>query len=123
MPTRSNSNSRLPNSKPKLQPARKQSSQLGSELVKSLQQATAHFRGERQLRSYEYRIPERINVRAVRRKSGLSQAEFAARYGLNARTVQEWEQGRAEPDLAARAYLTVIARNPEAVEEALARTA
>jgi putative transcriptional regulator len=41
---------------------------------------------------------------------------------LNPRTVQEWEQGRAQPDLATRAYLTVIDRNHEAVEEALAAT-
>jgi len=71
------------------------------------------------LRSYEYNIPDRIDVRALRRRRGLSQAEFAGRYALNARTIQEWEQGRAEPDAAIRAYLTVIDRNPEAVELAL----
>jgi len=58
-------------------------------------------------------------VRALRQRRGLSQAEFAGRYALNPRTVQEWEQGRAEPDAAIRAYLTVIDRNPEAVELAL----
>jgi len=64
-----------------------------------------------------------VNVRALRQKIGLSQGEFAARYALNARTVQEWEQGRAEPDLATRAYLTVIDSNPKAVEDALAASA
>jgi putative transcriptional regulator len=93
---------------------------LGEELVKGLKQAAAHFRGETTLQSYEYNIPEHIDVRAVRERTGLSQAQFAGRYALNRRTVQQWEQGRAEPDVAVRAYLTVIDRNPKAVEEALA---
>ena len=59
-------------------------------------------------------------VRAIRRQSGLSQAAFAARYGLNARTLQDWEQGRAQPDGPAGAYLLVILREPRAVERALA---
>lgn len=105
MPTVSNSK------KPSPATAR-QTSQLGSELVKGLRQAAAHFRGETTLRTYEHQIPEHINVRRVRQKTRLSQSEFAARYALNPRTAHEWEQGRSEPDLASRAYLTVIDRNP-----------
>jgi len=59
-------------------------------------------------------------VRSIRRQSGLSQAAFAARYGLNLRTLQDWEQGRVQPDGPARAYLLVILREPRAVERALA---
>ena len=59
-------------------------------------------------------------VRAIRGRSGLSQAAFAARYGLNPRTLQDWEQGRAQPDGPARAFLLVIDREPRAVERALA---
>ena len=59
-------------------------------------------------------------VRSIRRHSGLSQAAFAERYGLNLRTLQDWEQGRAQPDGPARAYLLVILREPRAVERALA---
>ena len=59
-------------------------------------------------------------VRSIRRRSGLSQAAFAARYSLNLRTLQDWEQGRAQPDGPARAYLLVILREPRAVERALA---
>jgi len=50
---------------------------------------------------------------------GLRQAEFARRYAVNPRSLQEWEQGRRRPEGAVRAYLTVIARNPQAVEKAL----
>ena len=122
MPTVSNSKKQSRTSKKPSPAAGQQMSKLGSELVKGLRQAAAHFRGDSTLRTYEYSIPEHIDVRTVRQKTGLSQGEFAARYALNLRTVQEWEQGRSEPDLATRAYLTVIDRNPQAVEEALATT-
>lgn len=58
-------------------------------------------------------------VRAIRRKTGLSQAAFAARYGLNLRTLQDWEQGRVQPDGPAQAYLRVIDREPRMVARAL----
>lgn len=60
-----------------------------------------------------------IDVRALRARLGLSREQFAKRFRFPARTVQEWEQGRRKPDQSARAYLTVIARNPQAVEDAL----
>jgi putative transcriptional regulator len=58
-------------------------------------------------------------VKIVRRALGLSQDDFAARYRIPIGTLRDWEQGRATPDRAARAYLTVIARDPEAVRKAL----
>lgn len=61
-----------------------------------------------------------VDVRAVRAAAGLSRAEFARRFALDPRALQDWEQGRRRPDRAARAYLTVIARRPKAVIEALA---
>jgi putative transcriptional regulator len=61
-----------------------------------------------------------VDVRAVRTATGLSRNEFARRFALDPRALQDWEQGRRHPDRAARAYLTVIARHPEAVVEALA---
>src|SRR5690349_1833691 len=58
-------------------------------------------------------------AKIIRRALGLSQEDFAARYHIPLGTLRDWEQGRAEPDQAARAYLTVIAREPEAVRKAL----
>lgn len=66
------------------------------------------------------RIPPAVNVKRIRARVGLSQSEFARRFGFNVRTLQDWERGRANPGVAVRAYLTVIARDPEAVQEALA---
>ena len=62
------------------------------------------------------RVPR---VRTLRRVLGLTQEEFATRYRISLGTLRDWEQGRAEPDQPARAYLTVIAHNPERVRRAL----
>ena len=64
--------------------------------------------------------PSVPDVRAIRRKLGLSQAAFARRFGFSVRTVQEWEQGRALPDRPARILLRVIAKSPLTVERAVA---
>lgn len=61
----------------------------------------------------------RGRVRLVRRRSGLSQEEFARRFGIPLPELQDWEEGRVEPDPALRAYLRVIEREPEAVARAL----
>ncbi len=58
-------------------------------------------------------------VRVIRRALGLSQEEFATRYRIPIGTLRDWEQARKEPDAATRAYLTVIARDPEGVRRAL----
>jgi putative transcriptional regulator len=56
---------------------------------------------------------------AMRTRLGLSQAEFAKQFAINLRTLQDWEQGRREPEDVARNYLRVIERNPDAVKAAL----
>jgi putative transcriptional regulator len=50
----------------------------------------------------------------------MSQAEFSRAYRISKRALQEWEQGGRQPDSAARAYLTVIAKEPNVVRRALA---
>jgi len=52
-------------------------------------------------------------VRTMRRALGITQEEFAARYHVPLGTLRDWEQGRTEPDQPARAYLTIIAHDPE----------
>src|SRR2546422_1210766 len=63
------------------------------------------------------RIPR---AKIIRRALGLTQEEFATRFRIPLGTLRDWERGAAEPDEAARAYLTMIARNPQAVVDALA---
>jgi putative transcriptional regulator len=65
------------------------------------------------------RMKRTPRAKIIRRALGLSQEDFAARYHIPIGTLRDWEQGRVEPDQAARAYLTVIARDPEGVSMAL----
>jgi putative transcriptional regulator len=62
------------------------------------------------------RVPR---IKTLRRALGLTQEEFAARYRIPLGTLRDWEQGRSEPDQPARAYLIVIAHDPEGVRRAL----
>lgn len=66
-----------------------------------------------------YGAPQRIDVRAIRDVTGLSQEEFALQFGLELATLRNWEQGRSEPDTAARNFLTTIDKDPNAVRAAL----
>ena len=66
------------------------------------------------------RMKRTPRVKIIRRALRLSQEEFAARFHIPLGTLRDWEQGRKVPDAAARAYLVVIGRNPEAVRQALA---
>lgn len=59
-------------------------------------------------------------ARTVRKRLGLSQAEFAARFHVPVGTLRDWEQNRRQPDAPALAYLRVIAREPDIVARALA---
>jgi putative transcriptional regulator len=58
-------------------------------------------------------------VKTLRRALGLTQEEFATRYQIPLGTLRDWEQGRTEPDQAARAYLSVIGHDPKTVARAL----
>jgi putative transcriptional regulator len=62
------------------------------------------------------RVPR---TRTLRRALGLTEEEFAARYHIPLGTLRDWEQGRSEPDQPARAYLRVIAHDPDGVRRAL----
>ncbi len=67
----------------------------------------------RPMKPEELRSAKRVpRARILRRALGLTQEEFAARYHIPLGTLRDWEQGRCEPDQPARAYLTVIARDP-----------
>ena len=62
------------------------------------------------------RVPR---TKTLHRALSLTQEEFAARYHIPVATLRVWEQGRCAPDQPARAYLTVIAHDPEGVARTL----
>jgi putative transcriptional regulator len=90
---------------------------FGADLIEGMKLALAHQRGTVDL---EQVWPKPVNVKAIRKRVKMSQAEFSRAYGISKRALQEWEQGGRQPDSAARAYLTVIAKEPTIVRRALA---
>ncbi len=61
-----------------------------------------------------------IDVRAIRRAAGMTQAQFAAAYEFSVRTIQEWERGAKKPSGPARTLLRAIKADPEGLRKALA---
>jgi putative transcriptional regulator len=94
-------------------------STLGKRLIKAAKEGRAIARGEADPDTYKVHVPARVNVKAMRARLRMTQAEFAMRYNLNIARIRDWEQGRSQPDGAVRAYLRVIEREPQAVERAL----
>lgn len=66
-----------------------------------------------------YGPPPKVDVKAIREMMEMSQEQFALEFGLELATVRNWEQGRSEPDTAARNFLVTIAHDPNAVRHAL----
>jgi len=98
----------------------KRRTKLGMTLEQSAREILAHVKGEARLPTRRIVLPDEVDVRRIRTRAGMSQAEFARAFCINPRTLQEWEQGRRKPDATTRAYLAVIAKNREAVLAALA---
>ncbi|MGH7035876.1 MAG: helix-turn-helix domain-containing protein [Stellaceae bacterium] len=92
-------------------------------ILAGLKDMEAHLAGDKSRAViHVVRVPEEIDVRALRKRLKLSQAQFAAKFGLDARALQDWEQKRRKPDRSTRVLLTVIDKEPKAVERALAKS-
>ncbi len=92
---------------------------VGVRIVEGLEQAISWTQGENdEVRVTVVRVPD-VDVRGVRTKMGLSQAQFAAKFGFPPATLRNWEQGRSRPDAPTRVLLAVIEKHPEAVEDVL----
>ena len=91
---------------------------VGQEIVQGAKEVLAAMRGNKTA-ARRHSIP-RVDVAEVRRRLKLSQAEFAATFGLTLDSVKNWEQGHRSPEGPAKVLLAVIAKDPEAVQNALA---
>jgi putative transcriptional regulator len=92
----------------------------GTDIIEGLRNAISYARGRSGTAIvHKPRVPRRINVKAVRARLGMSQQDFAARFGISSATVRNWEQGRRQPEGPARVLLTIIDREPDAVRRAL----
>ncbi len=97
---------------------KKTKSTAGERMIASAKEALA-FAKDRKNHGCEVHVPNDIDVKAIRERISLSQSEFAKLFGLSKRTLEHWEHGRRVPSGPARAFLTVIAREPDAVRRAL----
>ena len=92
---------------------------LGESIIQGLKEAIAWTKGENgNVRVTLVHVPE-VDVRQVRLKMALSQAQFGTKFGFPPATLRNWEQGRSHPDAPTRVLLAVIAKHPEAVEDVL----
>ncbi len=87
-------------------------------ILQGLREAAAHARGEK-VPGLKIHVPRKVDVHAIRRRTGLSQEVFSRRIGVSPGTLRNWEQGRRTPDGPARVLLAMLARNPRIVEDTL----
>lgn len=94
-----------------------------SSILRGLEDALAYARGDpgRGI-AHVVKVPK-VDVRAARKKLGMTQKDFARNFGVSLDTVRNWEQGRRQPEGAARVLLAVIERNPSAVLEVVRNAA
>lgn len=94
-------------------------SAVADSIRRGLEQAVAYAKGEADAERYRVHVPAEVDVRAIRTRLGMTQEEFAARFGFSVGALRQWEQGKRRPEGSTRAYLRVIERAPDAVREAL----
>lgn len=86
-------------------------------IARGLNEAIAHGKGAKiAVKTY---TPEDVDVSALRRRLGVTQEQFAGRFGFSVATLRHWERGDRSPQGAALAFLNVIKRAPDAVATAL----
>jgi putative transcriptional regulator len=86
-----------------------------------LDSARAYLDGTADKSLYRVHVPEKLDVKKIRTRLGLSQEAFAQTYGFALSAVRDWEQGRRRPERSARILLKIVEKEPEAVTRALAR--
>jgi putative transcriptional regulator len=92
-------------------------SKAGESILRGARQALAYARGARE--GFIAHVPAEVDIKALRRRLGLSQRQFAQRFGFELDALQNWEQGRRRPEGPARILLKVIEHDPDTVQEAL----
>ncbi len=91
---------------------------VGSRILRSVHQVRTYAQGEA-MEGFVARVPEQVDVKAIRAKLKLSQEGFARRFGFSLAAIRDWEQSRRQPEQAARVLLLVIDHAPDIVDEVL----
>jgi putative transcriptional regulator len=88
-------------------------------IMQGIGEVRTYLEGTADKRRYRVHVPEKVNVRKIRQRLGLSQEAFAQTYGFTLSAVRDWEQGRRKPERSARILLKIVEKEPEAVTRAL----
>lgn len=97
----------------------RKSPSVGERIIEGLEQSIAWSNGKDvPVRVTQVQVPD-VDVAKVRRQMGLSQSQFALKFGFPPATLRNWEQGRVRPDTPTRVLLAVIAKHPKTVEDVL----
>ena len=94
-------------------------SKVADSIRRGLREAVVYAEGKADEGVYRVHVPLKIDVKAIRTSLGMTQEEFAGRFGFSVNTLRHWEQGSRQPEGPTRAYLLVIERAPKAVQKAL----
>lgn len=89
------------------------------DLIKAAREMAAHRCGKLSLSTRKVTPPDNIDVAKIRKNLGYNQQQFADHFGFALSAIKDWEQKRRKPERATRILLSVIATNPQAVEQAL----
>ena len=92
-------------------------SKMFEDLMTGLDEVDSFLAGEKT--GYKVSVPSDVDVKAIRKRLSMTQSRFSDTFGFSLDAVKHWEGGRRTPESSARAFLTVIARNPSAVIAAL----
>ena len=85
-------------------------SDLFESIRRGLEEAVAHQKGEKT--GVRLFTPEAVNVKKVREKTGLTQEQFAATFGISLGTLRHWERGDRKPHGPALVPLNAVAKEP-----------
>lgn len=88
-------------------------------LIAGLKDIQAYKAGQRD--GFVAHVPAHVNVRSIRNQMHQTQESFARTYGFSVAAVRDWEQGRRQPERAARILLAMIAEEPETVQRVMGR--
>lgn len=94
------------------------SDDIAKSMIQGMEEALAFAGGEEE-NGYIAHVPEDIDIQRIRQKFNMTQSDFSSTFGIELRTLQDWEQGRRVPSGASRNFLHIIDKEPEAVCRAL----
>ncbi|CAK00493.1 helix-turn-helix domain-containing protein [Bartonella tribocorum] len=94
----------------------------GSRILQGAREALAYAKGEADVTKFGIHIPANVDVKKIRKHIGLTQTQFAARFGFSVGRIRDWEQGRYSIDTSSRLLLSIIENEPEAIDRALKKS-